>query len=87
MVQTLRNCLPFRVKKTLIYPNIGKAVLLPVACRVYLPLHYSIPTMEDLGFESAALYTNVWVGGETEALRRIPQYCQLRCQNTENNVR
>lgn len=51
------------------------------------PSHYSIPTMKDLGFEAASLYTSVWVGGETEALRRIPQYCQLRCQNTENNVR
>jgi cryptochrome len=47
---------------------------------------HRIPTMQDLGFECSSLYTNVWVGGETEALRRLPLYCQMRCQDTENNV-
>ena len=48
--------------------------------------HCSIPTMSEMGFEDCSLYTNVWVGGETEALRRLPLYCQLRSQNTDNTV-
>ncbi|CAI8045818.1 Cryptochrome-2 [Geodia barretti] len=47
---------------------------------------YRIPTMSEMGFEDCSLYTNVWVGGETEALRRLPLYCQLRSQNTDNTV-
>lgn len=92
MVQILL-CLLVK-KTTTMYLIIGSCL----ACSVFpfphlsptsicLPhYHCSIPSMEDLGFESASLYTNVWVGGETEALRKIPQYCQLRCQQTENHV-
>jgi cryptochrome len=47
---------------------------------------YRIPTMADLGFEDCSLYTSVWVGGETEAHHRLPLYCQLRSQSTENTV-
>ena len=46
-----------------------------------------IPTMDEMGFPSHTLYSNSWVGGETEALRRLPIYCQLRCHQTTNQVR
>ena len=52
----------------------------------HLPLSCSIPSMEEIGFQDCSLYSNVWVGGETEALRRLPIYCQLRCQQVENTV-
>ena len=45
-----------------------------------------IPTMEELGFKDCTLYTSEWIGGETEAMRRLPLYSQIRCQNIENTV-
>ena len=41
--------------------------------------HGSIPSLQDLGFsKDEALYTNTWVGGETEALRRLCSFCMSR---------
>ncbi len=38
-----------------------------------------IPTLQEIGFdEDAALYTNEWVGGETEALSRLSSFCARR---------
>ncbi len=38
-----------------------------------------IPTLQELGFgEDVALYTNEWVGGETEALSRLSSFCARR---------
>lgn len=39
---------------------------------------YHIPTLAELGYTGAILYTNYWVGGEQEALRRLPAYCKAR---------
>lgn len=39
---------------------------------------YHIPTLQELGFPKAELYTNSWVGGEREALRRLSHYCAIR---------
>ena len=39
----------------------------------------SIPTLKNLGFvNNEALCTNAWVGGETEALRRLCSFCVRR---------
>ena len=39
----------------------------------------TIPSLQDLGFaKDEALYTNSWVGGETEALRRLCSFCTRR---------
>lgn len=41
----------------------------------------TIPTLQEVGFdESEELYTNVWVGGETEALERLHGFCSKRMQ-------
>ena len=45
-----------------------------------------IPTMEELGFLGETLYTNHWIGGESEALRKLPVYYQLRSQPPSNHV-
>ena len=45
---------------------------------------YHIPTLEELGFSGATLYTNHWVGGEQEALMRLPAYCNCRRQPPAN---
>ena len=38
-----------------------------------------IPSLQELGFEQElALYTNQWVGGETEALSRLSSFCARR---------
>ena len=42
--------------------------------------------MEELGFLGETLYTNHWIGGETEALRKLPVYYQLRSQPPSNPV-
>lgn len=39
---------------------------------------YRIPTLEDLGFPRTKLYTNSWIGGERQALSRLPHYCAIR---------
>jgi len=46
-----------------------------------------IPTMAELGFPGESLYTNHWIGGESEALRKLPIYCQLRSRPSSNPVR
>lgn len=45
-----------------------------------------VPTMEELGFLGETLYTNHWIGGESEALRKLPIYYQLRSQPPSNPV-
>lgn len=60
----------------------------PDPIRVALSIHNTekieepegnIPTLQDLGFaKDEALYTNSWVGGETEALRRLCSFCTRR---------
>eukprot|EP00731_Ephydatia_muelleri_P029725 Em0021g248a len=47
---------------------------------------FSIPTLADLGFPNDLLYTSEWIGGETEALRKLPIYCQLRARAPTNPV-
>ena len=47
---------------------------------------FSIPTMAELGCPSEELYTSDWIGGESEALRRLPVYCQLRSRPAQNMV-
>lgn len=47
---------------------------------------YNIPTMAELGCPSEELYTSDWIGGESEALRRLPVYCQLRSRPAQNMV-
>ena len=42
--------------------------------------------MEELGFIGETLYTNHWIGGESEALRKLPIYYQLRSQPPSNPV-
>ena len=39
---------------------------------------FAIPTLAELGFPNDLLYTSHWIGGETEALRKLPIYCQQR---------
>ena len=40
---------------------------------------YQIPTLSELGFsDGEQCGTNPWVGGETEALKRLPRYCEIR---------
>ena len=43
-------------------------------------LEYQIPTLSEVGFHKEVLGTNPWVGGETEALKRLPIYCETRKQ-------
>ena len=46
-----------------------------------------IPTLQDLGFgEDQALYTNFWVGGETEGLSRLSSFCARRAAITNEPV-
>lgn len=46
-----------------------------------------IPTLQELGFgEEEALYTNSWVGGETEALSRLSKFCSHRVTVAEEPV-
>lgn len=46
----------------------------------------TIPTLQDLGFaKDEALYTNSWVGGETEALRRLCSFCTRRVQTVSED--
>ena len=42
--------------------------------------------MEELGFLGETLYTNHWIGGESEALRKLLIYYQLRSQPSSNPV-
>lgn len=48
----------------------------------------AIPSLQDLGFgDDEALYTNSWVGGETEALRKLCNFCTCRVQSaTEDPI-
>ena len=40
---------------------------------------HPIPTLKELGFgDEVGLYTNEWVGGETEALSRLSSFCARR---------
>ena len=42
------------------------------------------PTLQDLGFEEEEeLYTNSWIGGESEALSQIHNYCNRRSRIPE----
>ena len=58
----------------------------PVPCHGYFeddtPSHvvseYQIPTLSEVGYGGEMLGTNPWVGGETEALTRLPVYCEVR---------
>lgn len=59
-------------------PPVPKSVTIEDAYFVHHPNEYRIPTLEDLGFSNAQLYTNYWIGGEKEALRRLPIYCECR---------
>ena len=46
-----------------------------------------IPSLQDLGFDhNEALYTNSWVGGETEALTRLSSFCSKRARRHEDPV-
>ena len=46
----------------------------------------SILTLQNLGFpNNEALYTNAWVGGETEALRRLCSFCIRRVNITSKD--
>lgn len=40
--------------------------------------NYQIPTLEEVGYSTDQLSPNPWIGGETEALRRLPVYCETR---------
>ena len=46
-----------------------------------------IPTLQELGFsQSESLYSNSWVGGETEALSRLSSFCARRAMASEDPV-
>ena len=46
-----------------------------------------IPSLQDLGFaKEEALYTNSWVGGETEALSRLSSFCTRRVMTPNDPV-
>ena len=46
-----------------------------------------IPTLQSLGFEpSEKLYTNHWVGGETEALSRLPNFGAQRVSLSDDPI-
>lgn len=46
-----------------------------------------IPTLQELGFgPKESLYTNSWVGGETEALSRLSSFCARRAMASEDPV-
>ena len=47
--------------------------------------NYRIPSLENLGFSGASLYTNYWIGGEKEALKRLPVYSNSR-RHPPNNI-
>lgn len=46
--------------------------------------NYQIPTLKEVGYASDRLQPNPWVGGETEALRRLPVYCETRKRKFED---
>lgn len=47
----------------------------------------NIPSLQDLGFSKTdALYTNSWVGGETEALSRLSTFCTGRVVMSDDPV-
>ena len=46
-----------------------------------------IPILQDLGFKKdESLYTNSWVGGESEALSRLSSFCTRRAMTPEEPV-
>ena len=46
-----------------------------------------IPSLEELGFsKQESLYTNCWVGGETEALSRLSSFCTRRAMSGADPV-
>ncbi len=46
-----------------------------------------IPTLQDLGFgKEENLYTNSWVGGETEALSRLSSFCTHRAMTPDEPI-
>ena len=49
---------------------------------------YRIPTLQDLGFsERETLFRNYggWIGGETMALKRFTEYCNVRSRPTSDS--
>ncbi len=45
----------------------------------------NVPTLQDLGFSKGeSLCTNLWVGGETEALSRLSRFATQRLSNSDN---
>ena len=49
------------------------------------PVESSIPSLQDLGFSpDEALYTNSWVGGETEALAKLAHFCSRRLKQSDD---
>lgn len=50
----------------------------------YLVTHkFRIPTLAALGYD-CEMGDSSWIGGETEALKRLDSYCQVRCQPFKN---
>ena len=50
-------------------------------------LNNKIPTLQELGFQKdEALYTNLWVGGETEALSRLSSFCTRRITSSDDPI-
>lgn len=46
-----------------------------------------IPSLQDLGFgQDVVLYTNSWVGGETEALSRLSNFCSRRAIQPDDPI-
>ena len=44
-----------------------------------------IPSLQELGFtKQESLYTNLWVGGETEAFSRLSRFFSKRLQNSDD---
>lgn len=47
----------------------------------------AIPTLQSLGFPNKdVLYTNSWIGGETEALSRLSSFCARRALTSDDPV-
>ena len=46
---------------------------------------YQIPTLSEVGYDdNQCSNKSPWVGGESEALRRLPQYCEIRKTKFKN---
>ena len=63
-----------------------RLAVLQNSCDVEYLFVSRIPTLQELGVQER-LYTNVdWVGGESEALRKLVVYCVARKQPHSNYV-